>query len=340
MLRSMFSQSGGLRGSALLAGAMLTLFACSSSSDNNDGSSNDADAGANADGGGTDGGGGDSGSAQRDSGNDSGVVTGCDVSKAFGTPVLVAGVNSTSDEIGGSLSPDELTIYFSSDRAAPGNEDLYVATRASRGDAFGAPTALSPLNTSGSEIAPSITADGLTIYFARSGANPDVSALFSATRGSVASSFSAANQLALPDTGTNVCPFITPDNTTLYFLAPEGIAPTIYQTSVSTDGGFGTLFAPVVNGGHDVLGCIVAAPNGLSAFYDANLGGAGNDDIYAATRSATNVAFGTGTDLSTLDDPEGASPSWLSPDGCTLYITSDRTGTTGGQDIWSATRPL
>ncbi len=318
---------------------MLSLFACSSSSNDSDDSSSDADAGGNGDGGTADGGG-DSGSPQRDGGNDSGVVTGCNVNKAFGTPVLVAGVNSTSDEIGASLSPDELTIYFSSDRAAPGNEDLYMATRASRADAFATPTALSSLNTSGSEIAPSITADGLTVYFARSGDNPDVSALFVSTRGSAGSSFPAANQLALPDTGTNVCPFITPDNTTLYFLAPEGIAPVIYQTSVSTDGGFGTLFAPVVNGGHDVLGCMVVTANGLSAFYDVNLGGEGDDNIYAATRSATNLTFGTATDLSTLDDPEGASPTWLSSDGCTLYMTSDRTGTTGGQDIWSATRPL
>src|SRR3954471_6065872 len=50
----------------------------------------------------------------------------CDLSKPFGAPVLVAGVNSTADEPEAAMSSDELTIYVASSRAGgPGKTDLY-----------------------------------------------------------------------------------------------------------------------------------------------------------------------------------------------------------------------
>jgi hypothetical protein len=39
----------------------------------------------------------------------------CNTSMPFGAPVLVPGVNTASNEISCSLSPDELDIYFGSD---------------------------------------------------------------------------------------------------------------------------------------------------------------------------------------------------------------------------------
>lgn len=146
-------------------------------------------------------------------------------------------------------------------------------------------------------------------------------------------------RLALPNTGTNEAPFTTPDGSYLYFLAPEGIAPTLYQTANLGGGSFGALFSPVVNGGHDVFGSIVVSPDGLSAFYDALLDGGPDDNFYFAQRASVTTTFGTATDEPELDSPDGGSLNWLSPDGCAIYFTSDRSGTTGQQDIWVARRP-
>lgn len=54
------------------------------------------------------------------------------VSAPWGAPVLVAGINSTSDERQPKLSPDGSILYFHSDRAGGfGGNDLYSATRCS-----------------------------------------------------------------------------------------------------------------------------------------------------------------------------------------------------------------
>ena len=273
-----------------------------------------------------------------DSGGDGG--SGCDPSKPFGTPEPVPGVNSAGNEIGAALSPDELAIYFSSDRADPTNLELYEAHRSSVAEPFGTPSLLASLDTSADEASPSVTGDGLTIYFARATVdNPDVLYLVMATRASTSDAFGSATRLSLPDTGTNVSPFTSPDGSLLYFLAPEGIAPTIYQTANEGGGAFGPLFAPVVNGGHDVLGSIVVSPDGLSAIYDARIDGGPDDNMWSAHRASVDDTFGTATDETELDSSAGGGPNWLSPDGCAIYFTSDRAGTTGQLDVWVARRP-
>jgi len=61
----------------------------------------------------------------------------CDPNKAFDAPTLATGVNQLgTNDYDARLSPDELTIYFGSDRNA---DRLYVATRASTSQSFGAP---------------------------------------------------------------------------------------------------------------------------------------------------------------------------------------------------------
>jgi hypothetical protein len=40
-----------------------------------------------------------------------------------------------------------------------------------------------------------------------------------------------------------------------------------------------------------------------------------------------------------LSSPFSESPSWISPDGCTIYLQSDRPGGLGAQDIYVAVRP-
>ena len=81
---------------------------------------------------------------------------------------LGATVNSSAEEWGPSLSSDGLELYFVSNRAGGfGDYDLWMTTRASVNDNWATPMNLgSSLNTSYNETYPSISADGLVLFFA------------------------------------------------------------------------------------------------------------------------------------------------------------------------------
>jgi Tol biopolymer transport system component len=87
----------------------------------------------------------------------------------WGTPVnLGPTVNSSANDNAPGISADGLSLYFSSDRPGGyGDWDLWVTTRKTTSDPWGTPVNLGPtVNGSASDHAPSISADGLTLYFA------------------------------------------------------------------------------------------------------------------------------------------------------------------------------
>ena len=88
-------------------------------------------------------------------------------SEPFGEPVnLGSNVNSWVRDYSPSVSPDELTIYFASSRSGgPGGSDLYVTTRNSTSEPFGPPQIVANVNTSVRDANPSISSDGLTLFF-------------------------------------------------------------------------------------------------------------------------------------------------------------------------------
>lgn len=80
---------------------------------------------------------------------------------------LGPGVNTSSDELNAFISPDALTLYFTSSRPGGlGTEDIYVATRATKDAPWGQPVNLGPtVNSSAKEGVPWTTPDGLELYF-------------------------------------------------------------------------------------------------------------------------------------------------------------------------------
>ena len=64
------------------------------------------------------------------------------------------------------VSADELELYFSADRSGGlGYQDLWVSTRQSVDDPWGPPANLQTINSSYRDAFPSISRDGLTLYF-------------------------------------------------------------------------------------------------------------------------------------------------------------------------------
>jgi Tol biopolymer transport system component len=113
-------------------------------------------------------------------------------SDMFGTPVnLGANVNSAGYDGGPDVSVDGLTLVFDSFRTGEGN--IYMATRPTTSAPFGTVINLgSTINTSANEYSPSLSRDGLTLFFAsnRSGGLGGAD-IWMSTRSSIASTWGA-----------------------------------------------------------------------------------------------------------------------------------------------------
>jgi hypothetical protein len=103
------------------------------------------------------------------------------IGKPWAPPVPLSTLNrATQIEESPFLSADKLAIYFSANWT--GDNDLYVATRATTSSAFGAPTPIAELNTAGvGESDPFVTTDGRHIYFTQTDAQ-GIGRLYEAVR--------------------------------------------------------------------------------------------------------------------------------------------------------------
>jgi len=67
-------------------------------------------------------------------------------------------------------------------------------------------------------------------------------------------------------------------------------------------------------------------------------GGAGNSDLFMATRASKSAAFDPPVALSTLNTSDGEQDPMPSADALTLFFVSNRPGGQGYADFWTATR--
>ncbi|OHC03017.1 MAG: hypothetical protein A3H23_04815 [Planctomycetes bacterium RIFCSPLOWO2_12_FULL_40_19] len=143
------------------------------------------------------------------------------VSVLPGAPGNVSAVNSTANDIAPDISSDGLTLFFTSDRSGgSGGHDIYMATRTAIGNPFGTPVNLATINTGFSDLAPTISSDGLSLYFTsdRSGGFGGFD-LYASTRPDLASSFGNVMNLGsnINSSFNDMAPSISSDGMTLYF---------------------------------------------------------------------------------------------------------------------------
>ena len=157
---------------------------------------------------------------------------------------------------------------------------------------FGTPAKIPGVDTAMSEFSPTLTADGLEIYF--HGQRPGGLGgddIYVATRTDVASAFGQATLLENVNSSFNeVGASISGDGLTLYFSSDRP-------------------------------------------------GGVGLDDVWVATRTSRAATFDAPTNLAVVSSPMHEYGPSISPDGLSIYVTSDRPGGLGGLDLWVATRP-
>jgi regulation of enolase protein 1 (concanavalin A-like superfamily) len=223
---------------------------------------------------------------------------------------LPAPVNSPSDESGPCLSDDGLTLYFASTRpGGNGDFDLWVATRESTKDPWGEPVNLGPtVNSPYSDNHPSISADGMTLYFdscrpgvpGRSGGND----IYMAKRATVTDPWGEPEPLAVNTEGHEYSPEIARDGLTLYYDSPRaGRDIWVTQRDDPNEAwGKGVPLGPPFNTPGIDTDPSLAADGTLLYFVSDRRGGCGGFDIWVMdTRKA--------------QDPEpGPRPPLTSPD--------------------------
>jgi len=270
---------------------------------------------------------------------------GCNLSADFSKPTLVPGINTNAEDDGFSLSPDQLTAWFSSSRpGGMGIQDIWIATRPTPTAAFNSFTVAGGVNSPGLDTQPRISNDGLTLMFTSDRNSGRAYDLVIATRTSTAANFSTPVEIAgVNTTSTDGELFLTADGQTMYFTSNRPGGPGANDLYVATKSASGMFNTPAV-----LTGIVnttanedrpVPSPDGLTLYFARNTDPAtDNYEIWVAHRSSPTGAFNSVEIIPSLNSPLRDTPLLLSDDGCTLYLSSSRTGGVGATDIYAARR--
>jgi hypothetical protein len=267
----------------------------------------------------------------------------------FGPAQVVAELATTARTDNPTLTGDLLEIFFTSDRGS-GNGDIWTAKRAAADRPFDPPAAVAELNTSGFETSAAISYDGLTLWFGsdRSG-GVGATDIWVSTRPSRSSPWSMPVDVVALNTPADDIPRPPGQHQQVMPLASTKAVTGFYQTYFATRASRGGPFgAPVAVEGIDqpyrttVDGFL--SDDGLTLFFastpapptDAGSGGDASSaadasvgdksDLFVAFRRSTGEKFEVTQYLTDLNTPADERDPWLTPDGKTLYFTSDRDG--------------
>ena len=275
----------------------------------------------------------------------------------FGEPTNLGPTINTSSGEGGagglSISADGLSIYFDSDRSGGnGGADLWVATRATKNNDWSAPVNLgSVVNSSGQDNSPSISADGLSLYFSSNrpgavgGSGWSAMDLWVATRETTADDWGTPVNLGstVNSSDADYMSYISIDGLSLYFSSerPGGLGiRDLWMTTRATindDWSEPVNLGPAVNTSSNERRMWISSDGLMLLFQSDRPRTSGAVDIYMTTRASTNddwtepVNIGPPVNISIISD---ISPV-VSSDGCTLYFSSyNRDGGYGNWDLW------
>ncbi len=263
----------------------------------------------------------------------------CDPSKPFGTPVAITELNATgANDTAASLTPDELTITFGSNRSGgPGSVDAYIATRASTSDPWSAPSLINGVNTSGVDGRPHLTADGLTIYLEYQVNVNGSYDIVSSTRATTSAAFTAPSPVTPVNTTiSDTAPYVLPDHSAMYLVNSR-----MLHRAART----GTTWGPpvVVTGTNLQAGDFdypVVTPDELTLYFGSTRGGQ-TYDIFVATRTSVVNGFDAPTRVAELSGGTAETPGWISPDNCVIYFAREvGGGAVADYDLFRAVKPL
>jgi Tol biopolymer transport system component len=227
---------------------------------------------------------------------------------------------------------------------------LGLATQVTNADyVFGIPENLgSTVNSSAMDGVPSMSADGLELFFNsnRAGGVGEFD-LWVTMRPTLEDSWEEPINLGsiVNTTDHDSAPFISPDGLSLYFEStrPGGYGGwDIWVTTRATRADEWSkpinLGPPINTSTDDRSGSI--SPDGLTFFFSSSrTGGSGSTDLWISTRDTTNDPWGEPVNLgSTVNSSSVEDWPSISSDGRMLLFMSNRASGYGFFDIWMITR--
>jgi len=278
----------------------------------------------------------------------------------WSAPVLV-NVNSPSTEQTPTLSPDELSLYFQSDRPdGLGVIDIWVARRDCPDCPWGAPQNLGPvINGTGADFAPNLSNDGHLFFF--SSVRPSGQGgtdIWVSRRNDTNDDFAWGAPTNLgPDVNA-----ATNDQAPMYLeSAEDGSANLYFNRGVNALLQADIYYAPVTRDGEtrgpavfvaelNIAGANEARPTVRAdgreiLFWSSRTGGLGATDLWRSTRRSAHDPWSPPENVGTpINTSFGEVTPSLSHDGRTLVFASNRPGSTPNAsgapsfDIWMSTR--
>jgi Tol biopolymer transport system component len=257
----------------------------------------------------------------------------------FGTPTnLGPTVNSSAYDFNPSIGADGLELYFVSDR--PGGEgtyDIWVSTRASKEDDWGAPTNFGAINTPDWQNSPCISPDGLEFYFNDWG-------IWVVRRATVSDSWGEPENDSLINvnaSNANSGQCLSSDGLSLFLSSWDP-----WDLYVSTRPTRDDLWSEPVNLGPTVNGVnstlenrdpAISADGLLLIFSSDRDGGYGRRDLWMTRRSTIDGPWSEPVNLGpTINIEKSEYAPEISADGRSLLFCSTRDGGHGDFDIWQA----
>jgi len=280
------------------------------------------------------------------SGNDKQDAAGGDVAQgrcastaAFGALTALPGINTAADEFGARATPDELTVFFPR-RPAGETSDIYVASRATTGGVFSLPLALAGVNAAGLDnFAPTVTGDALTLYQMAPGGSSGYD-IYVSTRASLAADFSPPADVTVlsVDAASERDPYVLPSGNALYYSREGAGDERIYRSTLSSGGFSAPQEVIAVNKDGQRTFAPVVTPDELTMYFASlrpDPAAMGGWDVWVSRRASTAGPFGPPVIVPELSSPMDDWPTWVSADGCVIYVASARAG---GFDAYEARR--
>jgi len=181
----------------------------------------------------------------------------------------------------------------------------------------------SGVNTQYADETPFLSSDGLSLYFSRGYDSGYYFRIYEAKRSQPSGDFTSVNQV-LSSSGCHVMhPWVSPDNLRMYYHVESSSwqVKMSQRTSVNDPWSAGT----VVSGLPSPIVYETLSQDELTMVFDAPNGSNGRD-LYITSRTDRNSSFGNIRYLSEINSSASDDSPSLSPDGLSLYFSSDRNG--------------
>jgi Tol biopolymer transport system component len=272
---------------------------------------------------------GSGGAVNDDAGGGSGGATDGGPWKPFGTPQVVTGLRSDTDDVfDPAMTFEQLEIYFASPTG--GQTDIWVSTRTVASDPWGPSTLVAELSSPENDQGPEVSVDGLTLYLAsdRGGNGLRLYVSQRRTRDTPWATPTAVGSLG--SSALDEAPGLDRSQLNLAFASQRGTdtaAHLLSATRPDTSASWQSVaeISALASAWEDTDPALFSNGAGL-VFASRRLTQGGTADLFQAARPDESSPFATLVPIVELNTSFNERGPWMSQAGTLILFASDRSG--------------